>query len=210
VVLSAGARWATRGTQPPNWQHPRDSLVRPHAPPGAIEGENGRGGRSYPQRACCARFRASPTRNLFALGLIILALIPAWSILAHYRALDLCADGEVAEWVEDSLRQLPQAAVLISSEDRHTFALEYVQWVDGRRGDLLVADGELLSQPWYVAQLKRRLPAMGTLGGALSPAQLAAVLDPQHALYLDLPREELARHGPLVPRGPLWEVTAPR
>ena len=210
VVLSAGARWATRGTQPPNWQHPRDSLVRPHAPPGAIEGENGRGGRSYPQRACCARFRASPTRNLFALGLIILALIPAWSILAHYRALDLCADGEVAGWVEDSLRQLPQAAVLISSEDRHTFALEYVQWVDGRRGDLLVADGELLSQPWYVAQLKRRLPGMGTLGGALSPAQFAAVLDPQHALYLDSPREELARHGPLVPRGPLWEVTAPR
>ena len=154
--------------------------------------------------------RIIPTRNLFALGLIILALIPAWSILAHYRALDLCADGEVAGWVEDSLRQLPQAAVLISSEDRHTFALEYVQWVDGRRGDLLVADGELLSQPWYVAQLKRRLPAMGTLGGALSPAQFAAVLDPQHALYLDLPREELARHGPLVPRGPLWEVTAPR
>ncbi len=142
--------------------------------------------------------------------LVLLLLIPARCIVCSYRALNLRADGEVAHWLAQVYRELPQGAVLITGDDRHTFALEYAQWVEGRRPDLLVADGELLTQPWYVARLRERLPALSTSGRTLSPAEFATTLGPQRTIYLDLPRADVAQVFVLSPRGLLWRVLALR
>ena len=145
-----------------------------------------------------------------AFGLVLLAGIPLWSLVSHYRALDLSQDRTAAQWVERVLGQLPEGAILITGEDRHTFTLDYIRWVEGRRQDLLVVDGELLLQPWYADQLARRHPLLKGLEGHPSLAELIAANLGQRAIYLSNPRQELAPAFVLTPLDALWEVSGPR
>jgi hypothetical protein len=137
------------------------------------------------------------------LVLVSLALLPIWSVAVHYKALDLSRDRGASVWIEETLQRLPPQAALITSQDRHTFGLAYAQWVEGRRQDVLVVDGDLLAQPWYVARIAQREPALRTAG---SIAEVAAALGQRRTVFLDQPRTELPEDIQLVPRAPLWEV----
>jgi hypothetical protein len=149
-------------------------------------------------------------RALVALGLVLLVGIPTWSLLSHYRALDLSRDHAAAQWAEETLRQLPEGAVLITGEDRHTFTLDYVRWVEGRRQDLLVIDGELLLQPWYADQLARRYPSLREIEDQPSLEQLIGANLDQRAIYLASLREDLAQAFVLTPSGTLWRISGQR
>ena len=149
-------------------------------------------------------------RLLVPLSLALLASIPIWSLARHYQALDLSRDHTAAQWAEETLRQLPQGAMLITGEDRHTFTLDYVRWVEGRRQDLVVVDGELLQHPWYTRQLARCYPSMQGTGDSPSLEQLIHANLGRYAIYLASPREELAQAYAIIPSGTLWRISGAR
>jgi hypothetical protein len=145
-----------------------------------------------------------------ALGLAVLAAVPTWSVLRHYRALDLSDDQVAARWVDKVLGQLPQGALVITGEDRHTFTLDYAVWVERRRQDLLVVDGELLQYPWYVDQMIRRHGSAGAFAHGDSPKDLVARNLERRAVFLANSRRGVEQAYETRPRGVLWEVTGQR
>ncbi|MBC7235701.1 MAG: DUF2723 domain-containing protein [Chloroflexi bacterium] len=138
-----------------------------------------------------------------------LALLLGWGFAERLPALNLSQDRESREWVEDALATLPPGALLITGEDRHTFALDYAQWAEGRRRDLCVVDGELLPYRWYVEQLSRRCPSLARSGASPSLPALLAEQFGQRPIYLASPRPELGVHWRIERRGPLWLVAGP-
>ncbi|OGO06478.1 MAG: hypothetical protein A2Y73_02765 [Chloroflexi bacterium RBG_13_56_8] len=142
------------------------------------------------------------------LGLCALAVIPLSSVLHNYKALDLSEDRTVVEWVDDALGELPIGALLITGEDRHTFALDYVRWVEGQRQDLLVMDGELFPQPWYAEQIRRRYPSLAQLKGRLSVERVIHAFLGERDVYLTSRRNDLESAYQLSKYGVLWKATA--
>ena len=142
-----------------------------------------------------------------ALVLIVLTALPVWSVLRQYEDLDLSNDHTVAQWVNEVLAELPRGGLLITGEDRHTFALDYAIWVERRRQDLLVVDGELLQYPWYMDQVARLCPAATSREQVNSPRELIAANLGSRAIYLASPRRDLEQAYETRPRGVLWEIT---
>ena len=144
----------------------------------------------------------------FALGLALLAAIPIWSVLAGYPTLDLSTDREATKWLDSALAELPVGALLITGEDRHTFALEYARWVEKRRRDLVVIDGELLQYTWYVEELAKRHPTL-RLGQSPNPLEtLISENATDRPIYLASPRPELDGAASIEPAGALWRLRA--
>ena len=154
------------------------------------------------------------------LVLIVLGAIPVWSLGSHYGSLNLSHDTEVGDWMGRVLDRLPHGALLITGEDRHTFALDYVRWVEGTRLDLLVVDGELFSYDWYRSALGAQSAATGTppdltdLHTALvePQADLAELISESLAhreVYLASRRQSLEQAFDVKPMGDLWRVALP-
>lgn len=140
-------------------------------------------------------------RALFVLALVVLPLI-LWN--SHHEALDLSEDRGARDWVV-AVEGLPPDALLITGEDRHTFAMGYAQWVEHRRPDLWVVDGELWAYDWYRAQNHARL-CMTTSQGLVSPqsvdeleALVRAALRCGRPVYLGSERAELTREYTTTP-----------
>jgi hypothetical protein len=89
---------------------------------------------------------ALPGYALAALAMVLLALLGAWAGL-HLGEMDLADDSEARDWVSSALATLPADSLLITSEDGHTFAMAYAQWVEGARPDVLVVDADLWRHP---------------------------------------------------------------
>jgi hypothetical protein len=141
-------------------------------------------------------------------GWLAPALLALWLAAANYGRLDLSRDNEAAVWAEAVLQAAPEGALLISHADGHTFSLDYIQWVEGRRTDLLVVDGDLLAHEWYRRQLVRRRPALGELDLGNVDALIAA--HAQGRVYLTLYREGYQARWRLEREGVLWRVAGPR
>ena len=144
-----------------------------------------------------------------ALGLCFLLAIPIGSLFRHYETLDLSADRQAANWADSVVRELPQGALLITGEDRHTFTLSYVMWVEGQRTDLLVVDGELWRYPWYADQVARRDPALASVN-ASSLEELVSGTVGQREVYLSTARRDLESAFAIEARGILWKVGGPK
>ena len=157
-------------------------------------------------RALFASTRGGERLGL-AVGVFVLVGIPLWSLHRHYAALDLHHDDEVASWVDATLQQLPPSSLLITGQDGHTFALDYVQWVEGRRPDVWVVDGELLPYPWYRAQLGRRYSDLALSSPQLTLPQLVADALAERPVYLASPRPELEAHYCVTQRGTLYQLS---
>jgi hypothetical protein len=52
----------------------------------------------------------------------------------------------------------PTGAIVVTSEDRHSFALWYAHDALGARPDIAVAVGPLLDFPWYRASMRITYP----------------------------------------------------
>ena len=70
-------------------------------------------------------------------------LLPALSLLWHWSSLDLSCDWTARRWLERVLAEAPPDAVLVTSQDAHTFALWYAQAGLGLRPDVSVVDRDL-------------------------------------------------------------------
>jgi hypothetical protein len=152
-----------------------------------------------------------------ALVLMVLLALALWGIASRYAPQDLSADQEARIWVEETLATLPQDALLITGADAHTFTMDYVQWVEGKRLDLCVIDGELLPYSWYVEQLARRCPDLGVWESgrdarapAVSVSSLVNAQWGRRPLYLASPRPELAQDWQVEPHSALWVIVGPR
>ncbi len=83
-------------------------------------------------------------------------LIPIALVLLNARSTSLAADRQALTWLDTVVDRLPQEAVVLTAEDRYTFALWYVTEAVDRRPDLLVVDTRLWGYPPYVQFLERR------------------------------------------------------
>jgi hypothetical protein len=142
-------------------------------------------------------------RLAVAVGLVVL---PTFAAVRHAPALSLRQDREAVAWLDGVTGRVPRDALLITLQDGHTFALAYAQWVEGRRDDLIVVDGDLLAHPWYRRHLGRRYPALALPDGGTVGALVAANL-PHRPVFLGSLRDGLTNGLDVVPEGLVWRVT---
>jgi len=127
----------------------------------------------------------------------------------HAPAISLRYDREATAWLADVTQRLPPGALLITLQDRHTFALAYARWVEGRRDDVIVVDADLLAYPWYHAQLRRH-PSLVLPGDRLTAPGLAGANLPLRPVFLASTRDDVMAQLSAVPDGPIWRVTDSR
>lgn len=145
-----------------------------------------------------------------AVILAALTLLPILSAVRHAPTLSLRHDHEATAWLDDVTERLPPGALLITLQDRHTFALWYARWVEGRRDDVIVVDADLLPYPWYLAQLERRYPALALPPAPPSAPALAGANLTLRPVFLASARDDVMAHLLVVSEGPLWRVTGLR
>ena len=92
-----------------------------------------------------AQMRPATAREVAGRGIpaAVWLLLPALSLLWHWPALDLSHDWTARRWLERTLAEAPPDAVLVTSQDAHTFALWYAQAGLGLRPDVSVVDRDL-------------------------------------------------------------------
>ncbi len=147
--------------------------------------------------------RKLPTRWSYLGAALLLAVLPTVSLIRWWGPLDLSSDHEAVAWLDDTLTTLPKDAALITLQDRHTFALWYAVYAQGRRPDLLVVDGDLYVEAWYREQIGRQA------GIDVPPRQLSdllSLLSAERPLYASVNRIDLARRYQLAPEGPIWRL----
>lgn len=88
-----------------------------------------------------------------------LFLLLAFTLARNWQTLDVHADRAAREFVDGVLQQAPQDAIIITGEDRHTFALWVGVFVERPRTDIIVVDQDMLRFEWYRAALRRNFPA---------------------------------------------------
>jgi hypothetical protein len=113
--------------------------------------------------------------------------------------------------VTDVLRQAPEGALHHHrARHDHTFALDYARLGREQRPDLCHVDVELLYQPWYIAQLKRRCPSLSSPGQQLDLETLITANLDQRPVCLTNERPELAESLTIEHQGALWKITGRR
>ena len=131
-------------------------------------------------------------------GTILLVTL-IWSLRDRYPQFNLRNDTAARDQALAQLALLPTDAVLLTSDDRDTFASWYVQSVLELRPDVLVLDTRLWQHQWYRAQIARVLaqPSLDTLCPALTgsrrPVYAATTLGAPQAV------PDTTLHGQLCP-----------
>ncbi len=90
-------------------------------------------------------------------GLIILPLVLVAVNLAMFQPDEQLVPRSVGE---ETLRESPEGAILITDGERSTFTLWYLQSVEGRRRDLIIVDKDLLQFEWYRNRLVSNYPSL--------------------------------------------------
>ena len=79
----------------------------------------------------------------------LLLLLPVILVVSQWQSISLRNEDTVERWLESTFSSAPPGALLLSNEDRHTFALWYGQEVAGLREDILVVDERLWNYTPY-------------------------------------------------------------
>lgn len=108
--------------------------------------------------------RALHRRPRLAWSAAALALIaPVAAGVLRVPTMDLSADRSAALFERKVLTAAPPDAVLLSQEDRTTFALWYFRHGLGRREDVLVIDLDLLGYAWYKTRIAEQTTGLRSL-----------------------------------------------
>lgn len=135
----------------------------------------------------------------------LLLAIALWSAVQGWPSHNLGQERKALDWwrgVEDTL---PPAAILVTRQDRYTFTARYMQWVEGRRTDVIVIDADLLAHDWYRDQIRQRAPRL-----VLASADLEGFLQvngQSEKVYLAEPWRLSVPGLRLTRTGDLWSVT---
>jgi len=135
-------------------------------------------------------------------AIVVLLAVPIWSVVSNRAEVDASGSDSARLWLEKVVEQAPPGALVVSGDDRHTFALAYLQWVEGRRRDLLVVDGDLWPYRWYADQARSRRPSLRALPEGASLNDLVTYATERWSVVLTTPRDSI----PAEPLGTLWLV----
>jgi hypothetical protein len=103
----------------------------------------------------------------------IVLLLPLAELLIGWSAADIHNDRTAVTFGQSMIAQSPDRAILLTTEDAHTFTLWYFRYAREERPDVTVVDRDMLGMPWYRAALARE-PGL---------RELLTDRDPQAALY---------------------------
>lgn len=95
----------------------------------------------------------------YALAALI-ALAPLALAYPNYQKLDMSRYYFAEDYAENIFRVTEKNALLLVNWDPFYFPLNYYQFVEGRRPDLMVLDQELLRRSWYIQWLKDHYPEL--------------------------------------------------
>jgi len=104
--------------------------------------------------------RARFENGIVRLGWLGLIVQTTLVLALNWDAVALTNDGAAIRFGEQVLAQAPSSAIVVTEDDRATFALWYFRYVLGQRADVRIVDRDLLAFDWYQAQV------------GLTPAQL--------------------------------------
>lgn len=88
------------------------------------------------------------------LALLMLAL-PTFTLVRNWSAQDLRTDHTARDFLDGVMNEAPPHAIVVTSDERHTFALWEAVFVEKKRSDIAVVDQNLLGFDWYNARLQR-------------------------------------------------------
>ncbi len=82
-------------------------------------------------------------------------ILPLIELLIGWPAADLHADRAAVNFGQAIMAQAPAQAILVTSEDAHTFTVWYFHYVRGERPDVTIIDRDMLGMPWYRLTIAR-------------------------------------------------------
>jgi hypothetical protein len=91
------------------------------------------------------------------LKLMILPMILVAINLTMYQSADQLLPRSMGE---EAFRGVPEGAILVTSGERTTFTLWYLQFVEGHREDLLLIDKDLFQFDWYRQRIGNKYPLL--------------------------------------------------
>jgi hypothetical protein len=94
-------------------------------------------------------------------ALVVMLAVPVFVLARNWSAQDLRSDRTAyaaRSFVDGVMTQAPARAIVVTREDRHTFALWVGTLVERQRPDLAVVDQDLLGYDWYHDRLRRSFP----------------------------------------------------
>jgi hypothetical protein len=151
----------------------------------------------------CLAQRSRMAGRACLIALLAIPLISAW---VRYPEMYLGDEQRAQQWLEGAITLLPPRSLLITGEDRHTFALDYLLWAERQRQDILVVDGELLPYDWYRDQLARRYPGLQVREMDLIRFLRRASRD--RPVFLSSLRPELVDLYRIYPYAEFWRLEA--
>jgi hypothetical protein len=110
------------------------------------------------------RGRLGPRWGLAA-GVCLACAGPLSALVLNYQEMDVHRDTLARDFGESVFSAVPERAVLLSTQDAHTFTLWYFQHVLGQRPDVAVVDTGLLGYDWYRVGLLHAYPGLVVSGG---------------------------------------------
>lgn len=107
-------------------------------------------------------------------AMVLAVMLPLLAAAWRLPELDVSDDRHAADFIAIVLGNAPPEAVILSRQDRHTFALWYGQHALGMRPDVSVVDPGLLVYDWYRQRVDARLATALTAAGEAQWLQRAA------------------------------------
>lgn len=108
-------------------------------------------------------------------GPALIVVLPLVLGFPNFSAVDMDDYYLTEDYVDNLFGVVQPNGVVIAHWDPFYFPLNYYQWVEKRRTDVVALDQQLLRRSWYIDMMRRNEPEFMALAGAEVDAFLAAV-----------------------------------
>jgi len=112
-----------------------------------------------------------PLANIAATSLCIIS-VPVLMATEEWDDHDRSNKTLAADMARDYLESCPPNAILFSSEDNDTYALWYLQEVEGVRPDVRVVVNTIFAADWYINQLRYKVNKSDAVDVIFTPEQI--------------------------------------
>ena len=94
------------------------------------------------------------------LAAAMICLLPSWPIYTNYKKVDKSRYYFAEDYIHNLFSVVKENSLVITNWDPFIFTLNYAQFVEGRRPDVIVIDQELISTSWYLEWALHRHPQL--------------------------------------------------
>lgn len=114
---------------------------------------------------------ALPEPGLRIPGLLLVAAAPLWLLVVQGPAISLRGDDTARRFLDTMLTTAPPNAILLSNDERMTFALWYGRFVVRERVDITPVDTRLAQFRWHQRDIRRLGPDLGEVQNLMTAFQ---------------------------------------